>query len=44
MSLQVIAPHAIHITPTRADSLQQHLDEAVNKLTGIAATHRPGSS
>jgi hypothetical protein len=35
MSLKVVDPHTIHITATRAH-LQQHLDEAVNKLIGAA--------
>jgi hypothetical protein len=42
MSLKVVDPHTIHITATRADSLQQHLDEAVNKLIGAAAHPRAG--
>ena len=35
-------PHIIHITATGADSLQQHLDDAVNKLIGAAARARTG--
>jgi hypothetical protein len=42
MSLKIIDPHTIHITGTRASSLQQHLDEAVNKLIGAAAYARAG--
>ncbi|MET1156706.1 hypothetical protein [Arthrobacter sp.] len=42
MSLKIIDPHTVHITATRADSLQQHLDEAVIKLVSAAAHPRAG--
>lgn len=35
-------PHIIHIKATHADSLQQHLDDAVNKLIGAAVHARTG--
>jgi hypothetical protein len=42
MSLEVTDPHTIHVTSTRADSLQQQLDEAVNKLISAAAHSQAG--
>lgn len=42
MSLQFIDPRTIHITATRADILQRHLDEAVTKLIRAAAHPHAG--
>lgn len=42
MREKITEPHIIHITATRADSLQQHLDEAITKLIESAVQARTG--
>jgi hypothetical protein len=42
VNLKAVDPRTIHITATCADSLQQHLDEAVNKLIDAASHSRAG--